>query len=215
MKYIIDHGEIFESVLCQYNLLDRSSEEALAYAAQKGLGVVAMGPVAGGRLAAPTELYKKLTGKQSLATYELALRFVLGNKNISCALSGMENEDMLVKNVQVANDNTPMTKEEWNQITNSMQELKKFSDLYCTGCNYCQPCPQKINIPRIFSSFTMHNVYGLNDVAKNEYNHYINHPDDGNTPDQCTDCGLCEEKCPQNLKIRSELKRVHEILIGL
>ena len=215
MKYIIDRGEVFDSVLCQYNLLDRSNEEAIASAAQMGLGVVAMGPVAGGRLAAPTELYGKLTGKESLATYELALRFVLGNKNIACALSGMENEDMLLKNVKVANDDTPMTKEEWDKIAVSMQELKKFSDLYCTGCNYCQPCPQNIQIPKIFGSFTMHNVYGLSGVAKNEYQHYINHPDDGSTPDKCTDCGLCEQKCPQKLKIRSELVRVDKVLRDL
>lgn len=84
---IIDAGEgVFESVLCQYNLLDRANETSIAYAKKKGLGVAAMGPVAGGRLAAPTELFKKLTGKESIATYELALRFVLGNEDINIAL---------------------------------------------------------------------------------------------------------------------------------
>jgi predicted aldo/keto reductase-like oxidoreductase len=215
MKYIIDKGEILETVLCQYNLLDRSHEEVIAYAASKGLGVVAMGPVGGGRLAAPTELYRKLTGKESAATYELALRFVLGNPNIACALSGMENEDMLVKNLAVANDDKPMNKEEWEKIGEAMQDLKKFSDLYCTGCNYCQPCPQNINIPRIFNNYTMHNVYGLSNVAKNDYNHYIKHPNEGNPTDSCTDCGLCETKCPQRLQIRDQLKRVDSILRAL
>jgi len=80
LNYIIDKGEIFSSVLLQYNLLDRSNEAGIDYAAEKGLGVVVMGPVAGGRLSAQSGLYQKLLGKESSSTPELALRFVLGNK---------------------------------------------------------------------------------------------------------------------------------------
>lgn len=97
IKYIIETAGIMESMLVQYNLLDRSHEEMIAYARKKGLGVAAMGPVGGGRLAAPADIYTRLTGKPAIATYELAFRFVLGNPNISCALSGMENLDMLLK----------------------------------------------------------------------------------------------------------------------
>ena len=215
IKYMIDKGEIFESILCQYNILDRSNEDAITYAAKKGLGVVVMGPVGGGRLAAPSDIYKKLTGKESLATYELALRFVLGNQSVSCALSGMENEEMLMKNVKVAGDKAPMTEEEWNNVNFVMKDLKKFSDLYCTGCKYCQPCPQNINIPRIFMSYTLHNVFGLSAAAKKDYADYIAYQWEGTSPDKCTECGLCEEKCPQKLKIIDELKRVDEILKGL
>lgn len=209
---IIDAGEgIFESVLCQYNLLDRANEKSIKYAAEKGLGVAAMGPVGGGRLAAPTELYKKLTGKDSIATYELALRFVLGNDNINIALSGMENLDMLEKNLVIANSETYMTKEEWDKVGAAMEEIRKFSELYCTGCNYCQPCPQNIVIPKIFNMYTYHNVYGLTDVARNELKEYRKDTEKA-MPDACIDCGLCEEKCPQHLKIRQELKRVVEVL---
>ena len=86
IKYIIDEskkrGIPMESMLVQYNLLDRTNEEMLHYAASNGVGTVAMGPVGGGRLAAPTELYAKLTGKKSIATYELAFKFVLGNPDL-------------------------------------------------------------------------------------------------------------------------------------
>lgn len=213
MVDIINAGEgILETVLCQYNLLDRANEKSIKYAAEKGLGVAAMGPVGGGRLAAPTELYKKLTGKDSIATYELALRFVLGNDDICIALSGMENMDMLEKNLAIANYETYMTREEWDKVGIAMEEIKKFSELYCTGCNYCQPCPQNIVIPRIFNMYTYHNVYGLTSVAKNEFNEYKKDHEKAAMPDACIDCGLCEEKCPQHLKIRQELKRVVEIL---
>jgi predicted aldo/keto reductase-like oxidoreductase len=214
IKYIIDTAEEkgipMESMLVQYNLLDRSNEEMLAYATSKGLGTVAMGPVGGGRLAAPTDLYKKLTGKPSIATYELALKFVLGNPNLCCALSGMQNIDVVDKNIKIASSDTGLNETEWKQLGAAMEQLVKFSELYCTGCGYCQPCPAEINIPRIFNMYTYHNVYGLTDHAKWEFKHYTE--ENGKTSKDCLDCGACEEKCPQKLNIRDELKRVEEIL---
>ncbi|MBQ2676144.1 MAG: aldo/keto reductase [Clostridia bacterium] len=213
IKYIIDKAEFMESMLVQYNLLDRSNEEMIEYAQSKGLGTVAMGPVGGGRLAAPTELYTKLTGKPAIATYELAFKFVLGNPNLNCALSGMQNMDMLEQNVKVASDENPLTEAEWKQLGESMEQIKKFSDLYCTGCSYCQPCPAEINIPKIFNMFTYHNVYGLSGHAKWEFGDYVEKG--GKTIKDCQGCGFCEEKCPQKLKIRKELVRVEKILKNL
>lgn len=117
--------------------------------------------VGGGRLAAPTELTAKLTGKASIATYDLAFKFVLGNPGVSCALSGMGSMDMVEKNLAIAGEGKPMTEEEWKHLGEAVEQLKKFSDLYCTGCEYCQPCPMEIKIPHIFNMFTYHNVYGL------------------------------------------------------
>lgn len=216
IKYIIDKAEErgipMETMLVQYNLLDRSNEEMIQYAASKGLGVVAMGPVGGGRLAAPTDLYTKLTGKPSISTYELAFKFVLGNPYMSCALSGMGTMDMVEKNVVISSNKEGLTEEEWIQLGESVEKLKKFSELYCTGCAYCQPCPAGIDIPKIFNLYTYHNVYGLTDYAKREMDNYKKN--DGKTITNCKDCGLCEDRCPQSLKIRAELKRVEDILTG-
>lgn len=213
IKHIIDCSEAagvpMESMLVQYNLLDRSNEEMLAYAHEKGLGTVAMGPVGGGRLAAPTQLYSKLTGKDSLPTYELAFKFCLGNPNLSCALSGMQTLDMVQKNMAIASADTGFSEEEWKILGESMEQLKKFSELYCTGCKYCQPCPAGIEIPRIFNMFTYHNVYGLTDHAKYMFNDYCKN--DGKLSDACLNCGFCERKCPQHLKIREELKKVEAL----
>ena len=214
IKYIIDESEArgipMESMLCQYNLLDRSNEAMIKYAQEKGLGTVAMGPVGGGRLSAPTDLYAKLTGKASIATYELAFKFCLGNPSLNCALSGMQNLDMVKKNVAVASDDTAFSAEEWEQLGIAMEEIKKFSELYCTGCKYCQPCPVEINIPRIFEIWTYYNVYGLKDHAKNMYRDYVRRG--GKTFADCKQCGLCEKKCPQHLAIRENLEKVCEIL---
>lgn len=217
IKYIIDgsirRGISMETMLVQYNLLDRSNEEMLAYAASKGLGTVAMGPVGGGRLSAPTDLYTKLTGKPAIATYELAFKFVLGNPNLSCALSGMETLDMVQKNVKIGNDSAVLSEMEWEQLGKAMEQLKKFSELYCTGCKYCQPCPSEIKIPDIFNFYNNHNVYGLTETAKNQFAGY--RKDGGKAISDCIDCGVCEKKCPQHLKIREELARVEKILLSL
>lgn len=210
IKHIIDTAEVMETMLVQYNLLDRGNEEMIAYAASKGLGVVIMGPVGGGRLAAPTDLYAKLTGKPSIATYELAFKFVLGNPGVSCALSGMQTMEMVDKNLAIAGEGKPLSTEEWKQLGEAVEQLKKFSDLYCTGCEYCQPCPAGIQIPKIFNMFTYHNVYGLKDHARHEMKRYLE--EGGKTAKDCSDCGKCERKCPQNLEIRKQLKRVEEVL---
>ena len=90
-----------------------------------------------------------------------------------------------------------------------MEQLKKFSELYCTGCKYCQPCPAGIEIPKIFNMFTYHNVYGLTDHAQRMFDRYVN--DGGKLRDACKECGFCERKCPQHLEIRKELEKVEAI----
>lgn len=216
IKYIIDtsieHGVPMESMLCQYNLLDRSNEDMISYAHEMGLGTVAMGPVGGGRLSAPTDLYTKLTGKPAIATYELAFKFCLGHPGLSCALSGMQTIEMVEQNAQIASDNTVLSEEEWQQLGASMEQLKKFSELYCTGCKYCQPCPAGIDIPKIFNLYTYYNVYGLKEHAVKAYADYKK--DGGKTIADCYNCGMCEKKCPQHLKIREELARVDKVLSG-
>jgi len=209
IPYIVETFGIFSSALLQYNLLDRSHEESINYLADKGLGVVAMGPVAGGRLSMPSALSERLLGK-NISTPELAMRFVLGNENVSCSLSGMSDLEMLNSNLKVAEIDEPMTKDEFNKAILMMEELKKLSDLYCTGCNYCLPCPKGIEIPKVFDAFTYHNVYGLSDEAKNMWKNV------GGAPvSDCTNCGICSEKCPQNIDIPNKLKETSEILSTL
>ena len=222
MQYIIEQGEeMFASVLLQYNLLSRDNEDAIAYLAEKGVGVVVMGPVAGGRLASSSNLADKLLGDRNPETSELALRFVLGNKNVSCALSGMTKTEILKQNLKVGNMEIPMTAEDFEKANKMMGDLKKFSDLYCTGCDYCKPCPQNINISHIFDAFTYHNVYGMTTVGKNKYNQVVEAHKDwhGNLISEpvskCVECGACEEKCPQKIKIIEKLKEVDRVFSGL
>ncbi|MBQ6053350.1 MAG: aldo/keto reductase [Clostridia bacterium] len=215
LEYIIAKAPMLETMLIQYNILDRSNEKGIEYVASTGRGVVAMGPVGGGRLAAPTELADKIGSVSAKATYELALRFVLGNPNISCALSGMRSTEEVEKNAKVMSSDIPFTEKENAEIRESLEDLKKFSDLYCTGCRYCMPCVKNIDIPQIFYLYTLYNVYGLKDHAKALYKKYredIEKDGKEGLVTSCVECGACEKKCPQKLQIREKLKLVHSVL---
>lgn len=206
LKMLVDTGA-FESVLCQYNLLDRSNEEAIAYAHEKGLGVVIMGPVGGGRLAAPSDMITGAIGSKAKSTPEVALRFVLGNPNVSCALSGMSFIEAVEENAKVASIKEPLGKEDWDKINIMLEETKRLAELYCTGCDYCMPCPNGIKIPEVFKLMNYHRVYKLTDYAKGEFKKFGTEPGRGENPSACIECGICETKCPQHIKIKEQLKQ--------
>ena len=208
IKTLIDTGD-FEGMLVQYNLLDRRNEEAIAYAAEKGLGVAIMGPVGGGRLVAPSEQIQKTVGAKS--TPEVALRFVLSNPNVTLTLSGMNSMAMVEENTATAGREEPLTAEEKQQVMGMLEETKQLSDLYCTGCGYCMSCPNDIDIPANFTAMNYYNVWGLAEHAKKEYNRLGEKKiSDGSRveawAEACIECGECEPKCPQDIPIREQLK---------
>lgn len=206
LKELIDVG-VFESLLCQYNLLDQSNKDAIAYAHEKGVGTVIMGPVGGGRLAAPSEIFKKVLGKETTSTPEIAMRFVLANPNVSCSLSGMGTMGMVEENVAVASNKEPISSTELEKINKMLEETKQLADLYCTGCDYCMPCPKGIKIPHVFRLMNYHKVYGLTEYAKKQFADIKEGSNNGNSPIACSECGACETKCPQKIQIRVQLKQ--------
>lgn len=214
MIEIIKRSEgIFSSVLCQYNLMDRSLEKDIAFAHEQGLGVAIMGPVGGGRLGAPSPAIQELLEGKRASSPEIALRFVLNNPNVNMALSGMSSMAQVEQNAALMDTLKPLTAEESARIDTMMEENKRLAELYCTGCNYCMPCPAGINIPEIFTIMNNHRVYGITDYAKAQYAE-IGKVDWRNYKDAsaCVDCGACEGKCPQKLPIREQLRQTHEAL---
>jgi predicted aldo/keto reductase-like oxidoreductase len=210
---LVDTG-YFESMLCQYNLLDRRCEPGIAYAASKGLGVMVMGPVGGGRLGSQSDVVARmLPGNASVSTPELALRFVLSNPNVTVALSGMSTMDHVEQNVATASSGEILSPAEQTSIRATAEENQKFMDLYCTGCQYCMPCPQEVNIPRIFEAMNLQRVWGLHAPARTMYadigaNQWVK----GKKADACIECGECEEKCPQKIPIIDQLKESRKML---
>lgn len=209
---LIDSGH-FESMLVQYNFLDRSNEEGIEYAKSKGLGVVVMGPVGGGRLGYPSEAIQKMIPGKVSSSPELALRFVMSNPAVTTALSGMGTMTMVEENVIVASNSKPLSEAEIVGINTAVEENKRMADLYCTGCNYCMPCPHEVNIPLNFQIMNYHRIYGITEYAKSEYANIGKVPwMKGKPASACTDCGICESKCPQKLEIRRQLAETAEVL---
>jgi predicted aldo/keto reductase-like oxidoreductase len=198
-------------ITLQYNLLDRQLERGIAAAHAAGIGVVAMGPVAGGRLGDSSDVLAGLVpGIERVP--ELALRFVLANPHVSLALSGMSTLAQVEENVRVAADPVALTATDQDAIAAHLERLKKMADLYCTGCNYCLPCPQDVAIPKIFERYNRGRVYGLWDNARTVYANLGHEWDKGRRADACTGCGACEAKCPQRIPIRQQLKEAHQAL---
>ena len=213
MMEIIRRGQgQLASVLCQYNLLDRANEDAIAFAHEQGLGVTIMGPVGGGRLGAPSQVIQDLLPGKVQSSAEMALRFVMNNPNVNIALSGMSSMEMVEENARVASDMSPLSAGENARVDAMLEENRRLAELYCTGCNYCMPCPKGLNIPEIFKMMNYHRVYGLTDYAKKTYAAIGS----GNLKFQnaaaCVGCGQCEKKCPQHLHIREQLRVTHDTL---
>jgi predicted aldo/keto reductase-like oxidoreductase len=211
LKQLVDTGYV-ESITLQYNLLNRDLEEGIAYAHEKGRGVVVMGPVAGGRLGGPSDVLTGVVpGIERVP--ELALRFVLSNPNVTLALSGMSTMQLVEENVVTAADEVSLSPEDAEAIRQHVGRLAEMAKLYCTGCKYCMPCPQEVNIPYIFEMYNMGQVYGLWEIARDNYAKF---PEmrwvGGKQADECIECGECEEKCPQNIQIREQLKAAHAAL---
>jgi len=215
MIKLIDTGE-FAGMLVQYNLLDRRNEEAIAHAHEKGMGVAIMGPIGGGRLVSPSEKIKGMVGS-AVSTAEVALRFVISNPNVTVALSGMNSMEMVEENLATASREDPMTEAERGRVLEILEESKKLADLYCTGCGYCMPCPNDIDIPANFSAMNYHRVFGLTDLARRNYKNLgKKRKSDGTIveawAEACVECGKCEPKCPQKIPIIDQLKETHTAL---
>jgi predicted aldo/keto reductase-like oxidoreductase len=215
MIEIFKEAPDLEAVTCQYNLLDRANEDSIAWAHAHDKGVVIMGPVAGGRLSATTEQTLKLLPGKMNSTPELAIRFVLTNPNVTVALSGMNTLAMVEENAATASRTDALGAVELKQIAAAVEENKKLADLYCTGCEYCLPCPNGVNIPKNFQLMNLHRVWGQTEAAQRHYNDGWTLHTEGSENLQacaCVECGQCEPKCPQKIPIIEQLKETHRAL---
>jgi predicted aldo/keto reductase-like oxidoreductase len=216
MIKLIDTGE-FAGMLVQYNLLDRRNEEAIAHAHEKGMGVAIMGPIGGGRLVSPSEKLQSMVEGGVKSTPEIALRFVISNPNVTIALSGMNSMDMVLENCATADDKEPLSDEERKRVIEILTESAELAKLYCTGCGYCMPCKNDIDIPANFNAMNLYRVFGLKQLAKSNYKGLgKRRKRDGTVVEAwasaCIECGECEPKCPQEIAIRDQLKETHATL---
>jgi predicted aldo/keto reductase-like oxidoreductase len=206
---VIETG-LFDSMTVQYNLLSRTNEKALELAHAKGLGTVVMGPVGGGKLAVTRGPLGEGLPRGIATTPELALRFVLANPNVSVALSGMTCLADVRENLRTAALPVTLSAAERAEVEAAMARLKKLADLYCTGCRYCEPCPQGVPIADLFYLANLDRVYGSSEAARRSYAFIKKSRAAKGKPmaEGCVACGACEKKCPQKIPIIKQLKEV-------
>jgi predicted aldo/keto reductase-like oxidoreductase len=211
-KEIIDDYEGWTLCQIQYNYVDADQQagtEGLKYAASKGLAVIVMEPVAGGRLAmTPPAQVQSLwkTSRINRTPAELALLWVWSHPEVSVALSGMSTMQQVTENVKTADGSVPPTlsKEELRFVDKLARKYKKLGFIGCTSCKYCMPCEEGVNIPEVIAFLNEFFIKPASEEVKTNYHKHIK-PE--NQAGKCARCGKCEQKCPQHLPIRDILSR--------
>lgn len=197
----------------QLNYMDQHFQagvKGLEYAASKGLGVIIMESLKGGRLVAaiPPSVQKIFDAcpiKKSPA--EWAFKWLANRPEVTLMLSGMGRESELKQNIEIlSKDNVAeLTAEEAALINQVAGEYNRLIPYPCTACQYCMPCPQKLEIYKIINYYNDWNVYEQNPNTAFEYTNWMaKHGSD------CVGCGACLEKCPQHLNIPEAMGKAAE-----
>ena len=197
----------------QYNYLNenyQAGRKGLVRAHEKGMPVIVMEPLLGGKLASglPKKAVKLFQGGGSPA--EWGLRWLWDQPEVTVVLSGMSSDEQLADNLQAAEKaSVPLSEQEKKTIASVISIVNESFKIPCTGCNYCMPCPQGINIPGCFASYNASSAMGfITGISQYMNNIGALDPEKNLSPRKCVNCGACKEKCPQHIDIPKELERV-------
>jgi predicted aldo/keto reductase-like oxidoreductase len=205
----------------QYNFMDeeyQAGTEGLQYAAKKGLDIVVMEPIRGGLLAKEIAGISKIWQKAQVqhTPAEWALRWVWNHPEVTVVLSGMSTPEQVEQNLRYADSGLPysLTRKDLSLYSRVRKELEKRIVISCTGCGYCMPCPHGVSIPECFEYFNRGHMYDDREQTQQIYTMFLGGFFDGipSYASLCQECGECEEKCPQGLPIRDNLKKVMEYM---
>jgi uncharacterized protein len=204
MKRAIESGA-FSALMVAFSVLDedRLAADLLPMAHDRGVGLIAMKPLAGGKLAESKGSSKGggILPTESLA--QLSLRYVLSNPYITCAIPGMTKTQELEENLYVGHHIRELGPEEIKKLMEFAGDAGKG---FCRNCGYCLPCPEGVPIPDIFRLEGYHERYGLSEWAKEQYKS-LEVDATG-----CLDCGQCLEQCPYAVPVPERLREAHRIL---
>jgi len=195
---------LFDCITVPYNLVNRKYEPTIKRAGELGVGVVAMCPIAGGILSSEAAPIKDAFGVD-MPTTAMALRFVLSNPDVSSACSGMSTIEMVEQNVRIVKEFNPAVDADFGKMCEGLDKLRAgLGNRACTSCRYCVPCPKNIDIPRHMELYRNLKCFGLVSWVKKELDsikmeeRFVN----------CSDCGVCESKCPNGIDIRETIKEL-------
>jgi predicted aldo/keto reductase-like oxidoreductase len=182
---------------------DRLTADLLPMAHNMGVGLIAMKPLAGGRLAERPSFLKNRKFHQGESLAQACLHYVLSNSNITCAIPGMTEPYELDENLQVGRRPRELAVEE---IKTLMEVVGDAGKGFCRNCGYCLPCPEGIPIPDIFRFESYYERYGLEEWASEQYRSLqVN-------ADACSGCEQCVELCPYDVPIPERLSTAHQTL---
>lgn len=223
-KDVVD-GYDWDFCQIQYNYLDQNIQagtKGLEYAASCGLGVVIMEPLRGGNLADPVpseviDIWNEAEIKRS--PVEWALRWVWNHPEVTVVLSGMTEPYHVEENLKVAEEGfaNSLTYEELNLIERAADKYRELMKINCTGCRYCMPCPQAVDIPACFETYNNLFMFGGKDRLMMMYAAKLGgilRGAERNFASQCVQCGQCLDACPQSLPIPNLLEKVAEEFEG-
>ena len=208
----------------QYNYLDvenQAGRKGLEYAASKKLGVVVMGPLRGGNLAKkpPSEvarLWREAEKERTPA--EWGLRWIWDFPEVTTVLSGMSRPEEIEENLRIAGEAHPrsLSEKEREMLKETRKIYLNLMPVGCTGCRYCIPCPQGVNIPLCFEHYNTFKLFA-SPRAKFSYTSMLGGAVDGSPglASQCIHCDTCLSKCPQKLDIPELLKETAAVMEGL
>ena len=203
----------------QYNYMDENSQAGragLQAAAARGLPVIIMEPLRGGKLVTLLpEGARRLfaASPRGWTPAEWALRWLWDQPAVTCVLSGMNDLEMIEENCRIADEVQPgaLTKEDFALLERVKTAIQQRVKAPCTGCGYCMPCPKGVDIPGAFrcynEMFTEHKRTG-----RREYWQVVGLRKEPAFATQCVGCGKCESHCPQHLPIRALLKEADRAL---
>ena len=199
----------------QYNYLDEHTQagrRGLHHAAAKGLPVIIMEPLRGGRLVNQLPPEAKRVFEESGKGWTPAqwgLRWLWDQKEVTVVLSGMNSEEMVLENIRTASEMRvgDFGEEEQAVIARAVSAIHASVKVGCTGCGYCQPCPKNVDIPGAFAAY---NRYYTESPAgaKKDYIKCTLYRKNPTAAGNCIGCGKCERHCPQGIEIRRELENV-------
>ncbi len=198
---VVNEGP-FEGVLLGYCAINFPYREHMVdLAGERNLGVMTMNPLGGGTIPSDPERFDFLRGPDDANVVEAAIRFNVSNPNITSALVGFSTKEHVDQAVAAVEGFEPYPQEHIDSIRAKVTE--SFNTL-CTGCGYCLPCPQELDVPKLMD---VHNVSvlagGDMHAAAGRLNlHWSNSAGD---PAECSSCGLCESRCTQQIPIRERM----------
>jgi len=203
----------------QYNYMDEHSQagrRGLHYASEKGLPVVIMEPLRGGRLVnrLPEEAKRIFADHPVQRTpVQWALRWLWDQPEVTCVLSGMNSLEMVQDNCTTASDvrTGEFTPADQELLTRVVAAINAKMKVGCTGCGYCMPCPKHVDIPGTFAAYNRRHTEGKG-RALVEYAMCTAFRKTSTAASNCVGCGKCEQHCPQHLPIREHLKQAQKEL---